>query len=384
MMAMRHDPWRHQERYQAWKATIASGIGGLCPENALLVRAFLDDMEVGRNTATGTHKGGRSYARLNNLRQRLVFLAGVFERRYHALLTMVSEGQAHEYFGGMRSGTIRRLDGRAYRSTGDYVNVFKSFWHWHMKVERKQGRVVEDVCVDLDYQSEKAPWVYLTHDHVERLCAHATFEYRVLMLFLFDTGIRSPTELVNVRVRDLSHDCAQLHIREEASKTFGRTIKLLLCPDVLRSFISDQRRAPNDAIFPINPGVTNRYLRRLAQRVLGSDQSPGGKPYARLTLYDFRHSAACYWLPRYKNESALKYRFGWKKTDMIHYYTGFLGMSDTITTEDLLIPKERTEIEQQLDETLREKALLEERLTAVEQQLHDILRVVTNLGERTS
>ena len=204
----------------------------------------------------------------------------------------------------------------------------------------------------------------------------------MLLLFLFDSGIRGPTELVNVRVRDLSQDCAQLTIRDEASKTFGRTIKLLLCADALRSFIRDTHRAPDDAVFPIHPGSTNRYLGRLATRVLGTAQSPGGRPYSRLTLYDLRHSSACYWLPRYKSESALKYRFGWKKGEMIHYYTGFLGMSDTITTQDLLTPDARTTVEQERDHALREKALLEERLHALEAQMHDILTSVTTPADQ--
>jgi hypothetical protein len=136
---MRSDPWHHRERYEAWKAASAGGIDGLSPASAELVRAFLADMEVGRNTAAAARRGARSYARLNNLRQRLVFLARAFEERYHVALNAVREEHLHEYFSGMRTGAVRRLDGKAYRSTGDYVNVLKSFWHWHMKVQRKSG-----------------------------------------------------------------------------------------------------------------------------------------------------------------------------------------------------------------------------------------------------
>lgn len=379
---MRRDPWRHREKYLQWQASVGGRIDGVSEESAAALLAFLADMEVGRNTARGTRKGARSYARLNNLRQRLLFLARAFEQRYHVPITQVSEEQAHAYFGAMRAGTIRRRDGRVYRSTGDYVNVFKSFWHWHLRTARKRGVHVDDICAELDYRSERAPWVYLTEHDVARLCEHAKHPYRALILFLYDAGIRSPTELVNCRVRDFSPDCTQLQIRDEASKTFGRTIKLLLCASVVRAVISERALGPDDIVFPISPAVTNRYLKRLAARVLGTAQSPGGKRYCDLTLYDFRHSSACYWLPRYKSESALKYRFGWKKTDMIHYYTGFLGMRDTITSEDLLVGTERTEIERELERARREKALLEERLQVMDQQLHDVLRVVQDLTKR--
>ena len=379
---MRHDPWHHQDKYRQWKASVTTGIAGLSAQSSSVVLAYLADMEIGRNTAKGTRKGARSYPRLNNLRQRLVFLGRAFEQRFQVSLTQVTETQVHEYFGGMRAGTLTRLDGRAYRSTGDYVNVFKSFWHWHMRVARKRGESIEDICAELDYRSDKAPWVYLTHEQVVRLCAHAKFAYRVLIMFLYDAGIRSPTELVNCRVRDFSPDCTQLHIREETSKTFGRTIKLLLCADLVRASIEERHLGPDDIVFPIHPGMTNRYLKRLARRVLGDEQSPGGKRYCDLTLYDFRHSSACYWLPRYKNESALKYRFGWKKTDMIHYYTGFLGMRDTITPDDVLMPPERTQIERELAHTQREKAVLEERLCAMEQRMQQVLGMLTHVVDQ--
>ena len=380
---MRHDPWRHQEKYQKWRASVTGGIAGVSTQSSAVLLAYLSDMEIGRNTAKGTRKGARSYPRLNNLRQRLTFLARAFEQRYHAPLTQITEEQAHAYFGAMRAGTLTRLDGRAYRSTGDYVNVFKSFWHWHMRASRKRGETVEDICAELDYRSDKAPWVYLTHADIEKLCAHAKYAYRVLITFLYDSGIRSPTELVNCRVRDFSPDCTQLQIRDETSKTFGRTIKLLLCAGLVRISIRERNLGPDDIVFPIHPAMTNRYLKRLAQRMLGSEQSPGGKRYCDLTLYDFRHSSACYWLPRYKSESALKYRFGWKKTDMIHYYTGFLGMRDTITQDDLLMASERTEVERELEHTRREKAVLEERLCAIEQRMHAILSAVTGVADQT-
>lgn len=280
----------------------------------------------------------------------------------------------------MRSGEIVRRDGREYQSTGDYVKAFKTFWHWHMRVRRKQGEVVPDICGDLDDSRAKAPWVYLTEEDVRTLCRHARFTQRALMLFLFDSGIRSPSELLNVRVNDLSDECATLRIRQETSKTFGRTIHLLLCPSVLREYIRERQLSATDYLFSFTPAVMNRYLRRLAIRVLGEGQTAGGSRYSELTLYDFRHASACYWLPRYKSESALKYRFGWKRTDMIHYYTELLGMRDTITREDLYLGEEKTELDQRLAKTEAEKHILEEELETMRNDMQAILRTVESLS----
>jgi integrase len=134
-------------------------------------------------------------------------------------------------------------------------------------------------------------------------------------MFLFDTGIRAPTELINVRVGDLFNNYTELQIREEISKTFGRRIKLMICSDLIRDYVKENNLKPEDQLFAINPTVVNRYLKNLAVKVLGEGVSEAGEVYSRLSMYDFRHCACCYWLPRYKSESALKYRFGWKKSD---------------------------------------------------------------------
>ncbi|HOC43275.1 MAG TPA: site-specific integrase [Thermoanaerobaculales bacterium] len=377
------DPNRNKEAYLRWRHATDGLIGGANTESARLLRQFLDDMEAGRNVGRGARKGGRGYARLNTLRHRLAMLARVLDERYAvSRVATVSEEQIHALFRDMRNGGITTQRGDTYRSTGDYVNAFRTFWHWHMRVQRKFGVVVDDICVDLDDSTEKPPWVYLTEEDVRTLCDHAKHEYRVLLGFLFDTGIRSPTELVNVRVEDLLEGATKLRIREATSKTFGRTINLMRCPDLLRAHIKEKRLVPGDQLFQISPPVVNRYLRRLAARVLGDGRTLGGARYSELTMYDFRHSSACYWLPRYKSENALKYRFGWKRSEMIHYYTQFLGMQDTITEEDLCTAPERSAIEQRLMQTEQEKRLLAEQVASLQGEMQQILAVVQQLTKK--
>jgi len=376
------DPHKNKEQYLRWKQETANGIPDITSKNSALIRRYLADMEAGRNIGNGTRKGGRSYARLNTLRHRMTFLTREFERIGVPSLTGVTEEQVHDLFVAMRNGTIRKKGGGTYRSTGDYVKVFRAFWHWHMKVQRKQEMVVEDICVDLDDRTEKPPWVYLSQPDVQRLCEHAKHHYRVLLTFLFDTGIRSPTELVNVRVEDFSDGFTRLRIRNETSKAFGRTINLMLSAKLIREHIKNKRMRPEDHVFVIDQSVTNRYLKRLATRVLGDEKSPGGARYSSLTMYDLRHASACYWLPRYKNESALKYRFGWKRSAMIHYYTEFLGMKDTISHEDLHTTEEKAQIEQRLEQSDQEKRRLQEELDAMRTQINQILGAVSGLTEK--
>ncbi len=69
----------------------------------------------------------------------------------------------------------------------------------------------------------------------------------------------------------------------------------------------------------------------------------------------------------------MKYRFGWKKSDKIHYYSELLGMKDTIQEEDMFLDTTKTEIEQKLQEVDKSKDIMEERLTAIEGRLDSFM-----------
>jgi integrase len=267
------------------------------------------------------------------------------------------------------------------------IKAFKAMWHWYMKVQRKQGVPVEDIVQDIDGQDPKPHFNYITIEQLNTLCNKAKYEYRVLMMFLFDTGIRAPTELMNVKVSDLEWDDEKNHyslnIRPETAKTFGRRIKLLLCSEMLKTYIKSKQIQPDDFIFTTKPGWVNKVLKRLAWKHLKigklheKRKLRSGAYYYKiengLTLYDFRHSSACYWLPRYKSESALKYRFGWVKSSMIHYYTELLGMRDTINEEDLYIDVSKTQLEREINNKGNEITMLQEQLAQQEKKMSEIM-----------
>ena len=361
---MKIDPYKHKEKFLRWKNTVRDGIPGISRRNSNAILQYISDMENGLNISSKSVKGPRSFIRLNNLRQRITFLAKYVDEHTNVSLTGISEEQLFMFFNAMRNGTIRRRDGKEYQSVVDFVKPFKAFWHWHMKVNKKRGITIRDITEDLDASKSKPRWVYLTEEEIRKLCDNAKPQYRVLIMFLYDTGIRSPTELINVRVSDLYENCKKLHISDEIVKkgSFGRKINLMLCSDLVKQYVKDQGLQDSDQLFDICPPVVNRYLKRLTKRVLGEGVSPAGEKYSNLTMYDFRHCSCCYWLPRYKSESALKYRFGWRKSDKIHYYSELLGMKDTISEEDMLLDLTKTEIEKRLLKTEQENDILKEKL----------------------
>ena len=377
---MKIDPYNHDEKYKAWRERVTNGIPDISKQNSDLILTYLKDMELGINIGNGSTKGARGYNRLNSLRDKLCFFSKQFKSHFDIdNITTISEDQLVGFFAKMTSGDIKRIDGKTYTSVDTYSKIFRAFWHWWQKVNRKKGVDIKDITTDLDTRQKKPKWVYMTEEEVKKLTENARFDYKVLIYFLFDSGIRSPTELVNVKVSDLFNNYKEMNIREEASKTFGRRIKLMICSDLIKEYIKSKKLTPEDQLFDIHHATVNRYLKRLATRVFGERESPAGEKYSNLTMYDFRHISCCYWLPRYKSESALKYRFGWKESDKIHYYSELLGMSDTIAEDDMLIDVTKTEIEKELERSKKEKEILQEKMQTMELQMVKIMELVKQL-----
>lgn len=374
------DPYKHEERFLEWKKRASEGIHEVSKENSDIILRYLNDMEKGLNIASESVKGSRSFIRLNTLKDRLIFFSKKFKEVYQIdNITKIDEDQLITFFAEMKKGNLKKANGMNYSSVETYSKIFKAFWHWHQKVNRKKGIEIKDITLDLDTKQEKPDWVYLTEDEVKKLFENAKPEYKALIMFLFDTGIRAPTELMNVKVSDLYEDCKELNIREETSKTFGRRIKLMICSQLIRDHIKENGLKPDDFLFKLSPSGFNQYLKRLAFKIFGDKVSPAGQKYSELTMYDFRHVSCCYWLPRYKSESILKYRFGWKKPDKIHYYSEMLGMRDTISEDDMLIDVTRTELEKSLEKTNKKCDFQQDRINNLESQNKQILELVNQL-----
>ncbi|MFA5259108.1 MAG: hypothetical protein WC402_03450 [Candidatus Pacearchaeota archaeon] len=377
---MKLDPYKNKERWISWKEKSSCVIPDISKINSDLVLRYLGDMEKGINVAHLSKKGGRSYVRLNTIKNRIVLIVKHFEARFRLDdISKVTEEQVCSFFSDMRNGGLRKANGEIYKSVKDYTKIFKAFWHWYQRVERKNKIEIPDITIYLDTTGNKPEWVYLNEKQIRELVDSAKYNYKVLIMFLFDSGIRSPTELVNIKVSDLFNDCKELNIRDEVSKTFGRRIKLMICSELLREYIKAKNLKIDDYIFKIHPYSVNKYLKRLGKRVFGEEKSLAGQKYSDLTMYDFRHISCCYWLPRYKSESALKYRFGWKKSDKIHYYSEMLGMSDTITEDDILIDVTRTEIEKRLERSDREKELMKDEMNTLRMQMKQIFQLTNQL-----
>ena len=342
---MKRDPYKHKEQFEKWIVLNknCNKIGGLDEINSSLFLSFINDLRVGLNVSNSSKKGERSFIRLNTIRRKLAFVIRKLEERGIKDIRKVTAKDLHNLFTDMKSGVIQTRTGTPYKSTGDYVKDFKTFWHWYQKIMKNEDKVIPDITEDLDTRGEKPKFVYFIKTDFENILNKASYDLKPIIALAFDSGARV-TELFNIKVSDFLEEYKELNIREETSKTFGRRIKLMICTDQIRNYIRKTELKEDDYVCRISIQELNKELRAIAKRVLTSDQIK----YKNLTLKDFRHSSACFWLPRYKSESALKYRFGWKKSDMIHYYTELLGMKDTIKEDDMFVDITKTELEKEV------------------------------------
>lgn len=389
-MTERKDPHKHKLHYLNWKEN-GCEMPGVTDESKTLITHFLEDMELGINVSPTSKKGSRSYGRLMNLKAKMVTLTLIFQEELN--ITSLEELNTKKrdlmiIVQKMRDGKILTRKNKPFKATGTYMRCFQTYWNWYQRIKRNEDIEINSITADIDSRDPKPKFNYFTIDQIKKLCDEAKYDYKIVMMFLFDSGVRAPTELMNIKLSDLDWNDEKnfytLNVREETSKTFGRRIKLLLCSNILKEYIQKNKFEKNDFLFSKSPQRFNQYLRTLGYNVLGigtkEEKRYNGRKYdiiqSGLTLYDFRHSSACYWLPRYQSESALKYRFGWKKSEMIHYYTELLGMKDTIQEDDLYIDISKTELEKQMQKDRKKIELLREQAKDRDGKIEEMMKII--------
>jgi 5-bromo-4-chloroindolyl phosphate hydrolysis protein len=137
------DPYKHKERYDNWNKE--KEIKGINSINKKILLKFINDMSLGLNISKGSKKGVRSFIRLNTLKTRLRFIFSELEKRKIKDIRKVNANQLHSLFEDMRAGVLKTRTGTPYKSVGDYIKVFKTFYHWYQKTSKEK---IEDITED--------------------------------------------------------------------------------------------------------------------------------------------------------------------------------------------------------------------------------------------
>ena len=141
--------------YDNWKEKIEnSDIKGISKKSSDLIKRYIFDMELGQNISKKSKKGGRSKKRLVVLKQLIIQIAMFFEQRKISDISKVTEKDAHRLFSDIYNGIIKRQDGKNYLYPVQFVSIFKAFWHWWIKVNRKENKNIFDITEDLELRKQ--------------------------------------------------------------------------------------------------------------------------------------------------------------------------------------------------------------------------------------
>lgn len=364
---MKRDPYRNDIRWENWKQThFKKTPKGIKRENWKLLVEFLKDMELGINTPQG-NKGKRTTGTLLNLSSH----NKLFLEHFKKPLKELTKKDLHNLEKNITDGKILKRNGQKYIAFGNYIKDFKVFWGWMVRT-KKVNKIKRDVVEDITSKTDKPAWVYLGEEKIKKLFNKLSFDYRVYCWFLYDTGMRV-TEANSIKIKDFDEEFKQVTISDESAKTFGRTINLKLCTQLIKEFITENNLTEEDYLFQKKPFTINKYLRYHALKMFGDKEShPKSKGnFKTFTMYDIRHNSVCYWFNRYPTHKGLMYRFGWRKPDKIEYYSDFLGVADEIKDADMILGEDKTKLFK-----------LEEEVKFLKSKLKNINESINKMGDK--
>ena len=387
------DPYGRKHDFEQWLKCIGyydekinyAYFDGISRQSSELIIRYIIDLTHGKNVAKGSGRGARSFNHLYNLKTRLPKTVDLMERLCKKELIHLDDDDVIKFFNAMRQGVIKTKAGNVYLSVGTYAKMFCAFWRWLVRTQPVDKIQFHSIVEHIDTREDEKPkWEYFTLKDVETMAEYTRSPYyKALIYFLFDSGIRAPKELMNVRVKDLTpvpeSNYLFLQIRDETSKTFGRKIKLMICSDAIKKYVAHAKLQADDFLFTKSYAVMSRMVGYVGYKALKRGtvrQQKTNKILIKggITMYDFRHNSVCHYLPIYKSENQMKYRYGWKKADMIHYYSEFIGMRDTISDDDMLIDTSKTELQQKLEKEQNRVTILEEQLKAKNEEMEQRMK----------
>lgn len=221
---------------------------------------------------------------------------------------------------------------------------------------------------------------YLSEAEVEALFKQCrTPEQRYIVAVLFDAGARAE-EFLNLRFEDMrlpesKENYVKLTLKEEYSKTLGRTISLYWrhTLEAVQDYLTERLRSgpePIDPILPTTYDGVRLFLRRLGLKTLNRPVHP----------HLFRHSSATHYAAKL-NRQELCYRYGWRfSSNMPDVYISRAGME----SKDLDLKFTGTEVaglKQELASVRQEARIKEERIGALQQDLEAMKQHLAMIAE---
>ena len=193
---------------------------------------------------------------------------------------------------------------------------------------------------------------------------------RFLIAVLFDAGARA-TEFHNIRYDDVQladdqKNYVKVALREEYSKTKGRTISLFwkYSNEAVHDYLRERERAGikvKDAVFNMSYSAARTFLHRLGTKILGRS----------IHYHLFRHSSATYYADK-MNRQQLCIRYGWTfSSDMPDIYIARAGVENAELDQKFAQTEANSMRDVLAQAEQREKAK-DERIEQLEKTISDV------------
>ena len=257
----------------------------------------------------------------------------------------------------------------------DIRKALKVFLRWRLG----HAKAVELAGWLDTHTPSKTPQYLSEHEIVQLLKGCRTPEQRYVIAVLFDSGVRAE-EFINIRLDDIhlpegNENYVKLTIKEEYSKTLGRTISLYWrhSHEAVRDFVTDRLASgpkQSDPVFAKTYHGLRMFLRRLGKRALGKEIHP----------HLLRHSSATHYATKL-NRQELCYRYGWRfSSHMPDVYISRAGM----LSKDLDIKFTNTELGGLKDDLTRlqqQNRIKDERIGTLQTTIEEMQRNMAMITE---
>jgi integrase len=257
----------------------------------------------------------------------------------------------------------------------DLRKALKIFLRWRLG----QAKALE-LAGWLDTRDRFKTPDYLKEEEVTALLTHCrTPEQRYIVAVLFDSGARAE-EFLNIRFEDVQlpvakGDYVKLTLKQEYSKTLGRTISLFWprTGEIVRDYFAERLQSAPQATEPVLPVAYDAmriFLRRLGLKVLNRKVHP----------HLLRHSSATHYAAKH-NRQELCYRYGWRfSSDMPDIYISRAGM-ESKTLDEKFKGMEVASLREELIGVRQEVRIKDERLATLQKNFDVMQQQVADIAK---
>lgn len=354
---MKIHPEGHIERWQSLSferitQRLEVNSDGFLPENNTIVSKFIYDARIGK-TIVGRQKKKVGLLRIVKYLHDLRMLDHYFKKP----LDKLTQQELERFILDLEEGRIKTERGTPYRPETQIVikKMIRKFYKWLFGNNINTPEIVQwiDTSGQMpEYQALKKEQIENILNLITSPTSRLLARNRAIIMVLFDAGLRAD-ELINIRMKHLSFDKGDYHIRVEFSKTLKRTVTLPFCKQYLDSWLDvhPARTEPLAQLFPINYGNLLNLVSR-AGKIIN----------VRLTPHGLRHASATYWC-QHLTPYELCYRFGWSMSSkMPQRYIDATGLYQEKASK--VVKAAQTEVLQE------ENKIMALRLARMEEQMN--------------